>query len=122
VVAEEDDAVDAGVDALHHRQWFVSAGEHAGAGVEVFQQQVALGGVCFVDQHVGGAAFVEAGDDGVDVAGEQSAEALPLFGSGDDVVGPGDAGGAFHVGGDHDPHARQLSGNVTGCAPVGANR
>jgi len=40
--------------------------------------RVAHGGVGFVDQHVVGSAGEEPGDGGVDVVGEDPAEALPL--------------------------------------------
>ena len=46
----------------------------------------------------------QAGDARVDVCCEQAPEPLPLLGTGDDVPGPGDSGGAFHVRRDHDPH------------------
>jgi hypothetical protein len=98
VVADERDAVEAAVDALHHRQRLVAAGEHPGPGVEVLEEEVALAGVCLVDQHLGGAARAQAADGGVDVTGEHLPEALPLLGSWFYVRRPGDAARAFHVG------------------------
>ena len=49
-----------------------------------------------------------------DVAGEHRPAALPLLGAGFAVGGPGDAGGAFHVGGDEDLHAAEATPRTVG--------
>src|SRR5690606_13787496 len=113
VVADERDRVDVpALHPLHHGEVLVPAGEHLGALVQPLQQQVAHGGVGLVDQDLGCAAGVEPGDGRIDVGGEHRPAALPLLGAGLDVGGPGDAGGAFHVGGDQNPHG----GDTIPCA------
>ncbi len=105
VVADEGDAVDVAVlHALHHGERLVPAGEQLGPFVQPLQQQIAHGRVRLVDDHLVGAAVVEAEHGGVDVGGEQRAAALPLCGARHDVVRPGDPGGALHVGADEDSH------------------
>src|SRR5690625_1962077 len=115
VVAQEDDPVDVtGLDSLDHGQLLVPSGDHLGPLVESFQQQVAHGRVRLVDQHFGGTTGEEALHGGVDVAGEHRPAALPLLGAGFAVGGPGDAGGAFHVGGDEDLHAAEATPRTVG--------
>lgn len=110
VVADEGDGAHVRMlDALHHDQVLVAAGQHGGPPVEFLEQQVAHGGVRFVDDDIGGAGVEEARDRRVDVRGEHPAATLPLLGTWSYVGRPGDPG-ALHVRGDEDLHGFSMAG------------
>ena len=75
VVAGEEDEVGV-VDALHHHERLVEAGDHLGPLVEVLEQQVPHRPVRLVDDDLRGAAVERSRDGRVHVLGEQPAKAL----------------------------------------------
>jgi hypothetical protein len=91
VVPDERNGIDVAVDAFHHAETLVAAGEHPRPGIEILQEDVSHGVVSLVDEHIARAAGPQTRNGRIDVAGQHPPEALPLLSAGIDVARAGHA-------------------------------
>jgi hypothetical protein len=109
VVAEQEGGIEAVAHAVHHVERLGAAGQQFDAIVELLDQQVRVGAVPVVDEHLGGAGVERRPHGGVDLRRHQPPGALVLgAAAGHRLLGGDDAGHPFDVARDVDPHAHHL--------------
>ena len=113
MIAEEDRAVEAGIETGNHPERFDGALDVLHARIEIGVQHILVIAVRIIDQDVGRSAAENGGDDGIDLFRHELAREVVVT-----AVGLGhrlraDTADAFHVHGDED--AKRPLGRRRGC-------